>query len=134
MAELVVFPDITAAVIDFVRAQLVAAGSSAPVTMRVPNPRPGAFVTIQRVGGVRRNLVVDEATLTVEAWGSTEPAAHDLAQLARAAVHAAVGQVTSAGTIYRTGEFAGPASLPDPDSDQPRYTFTVTVAARGTAI
>ena len=133
MGEMIVFPDTTAAVITAVRAKLVAAGNTAPVGLEVPKPRPLSFATIVRIGGVRRNLVVDEATLAIEAWADTEARAHDLAQLVRAAIHSLVGETTDAGTVYRTGEFAGPTSLPDPDSDNPRYVFTVTVAVRGTA-
>lgn len=134
MAETIVFPDVTAAMTTLLRSRLAALGSSVPVGTRVPNPRPAAFVLVRRVGGATRNLVVDEATLVVEAWAANESASHDLAQLARAVVHSALGTTTTAGTIYRTDEFAGPASLPDPDSDQARHTFTVSVAARGVAV
>lgn len=124
------FPDSAAAVISVVDAAV-----AEPVRSRPPNPRPAAFVTVRRVGGVRRNLVVDEATLSVEAWAATEQAAHDLAQQARAAIHAAQGTVVAGyGTCYRSDEVGGPVWDPDPESEQARYSFSVSVAFRGSSV
>ena len=122
----VVFPDAAAAVTSRLGDEL-----DIETDHKVPNPRPDEFIVVRRVGGPRRDLVTDEATLTIEAWAQTEEAAHDLAQLARAHVHAMAGTTEGDARVYRVGEFAGPASLPDPESDQPRYTLTVTVAVRG---
>lgn len=127
MAELVVFPDAVAIACTYLTDEL--AGTAA--TSRVPFTRPDEFVTVRRVGGVRRNLVVDEATLAVEAWAATDEDAHDLAQRCRALLHALPGQSVNGSFVYRVDEVGGPASLPDPDSDQPRYTFTAALAARG---
>lgn len=124
----VVFPDAVAAVTS-----RLAAVVGVETTSRVPNPRPAEFILVRRVGGPRRDLVTDEATLTIEAWAQSEEAAHDLAQLARAHVHAMAGSTHGDVVIYKVGEFAGPAWMPDPDSTQPRYTLTVTVAVRGAA-
>lgn len=123
---LVVFPDTVAVALSWLREQL-----AEECVSRVPNPRPARFVLVRRVGGPRRDLVTDEATVTVEAWAATEQDAHDLAQLARAALHTLAGRKHDDITVYKVGEFAGPASLPDPESDQPRYTLTMTIAARG---
>ena len=120
MIEAIVFPDAVELVCDHLRIQL----APTPVVSRVPTTRPAAFVKVTRVGGVRRNLVTDEPTLTIEAWAATEQAAHDLSQLARAHVYAMPGD----GDVYRVTEFSGPALLPDPLSDQPRFSFTVAVA------
>ncbi len=122
----VVFPDATAAVTSRLGDVL-----AVPTDARVPKPRPDEFIVVRRVGGPRRDIVTDEATLTIEAWAQDEAAAHDLAQLARAHVHAMAGTTEGDVRVYRVGEFAGPASLPDPDSSQSRYTLTVTVAVRG---
>lgn len=122
----VVFPDAAAAVTGRLADLL-----DVPTDVRVPNPRPEEFILVRRVGGTRRDIVTDEATITIEAWAQDEAAAHDLAQLARAYVHAMAGSAEGDVRVYRVGEFAGPASLPDPDSAQSRYTLTVTVAVRG---
>lgn len=105
-----------------------------PVSTKVPNPRPVTFVIVRRVGGTRAGLVADEALITVEAWADTDPAAHDLAQIARARLGALEGTVAGGVTIYRVGESSGPQDLPDPDSNQSRYTQTFTVTVRGTPI
>ena len=123
--ETIVFPDAVQLVCDHLRAAL----TPTPVVSRVPTTRPASFVRVRRVGGVRRNLVTDEPTLTVEAWAASEQAAHDLSQLARAHIYAMPG----GGDVYRVTEFAGPALLPDPLSDQSRFTFTVSVATVGEA-
>ena len=125
MIETIVFPDAVELVCDHLRTLL----APTPVVSRVPTTRPATFVRVQRVGGVRRNLVTDEPTLTVEAWAATEQAAQDLSQLARAHIYAMPG----GGDVYRVTEIGGPVLLPDPLSDQPRYSFTVAVATVGTA-
>lgn len=130
----ILFPDVTDLVVTEIRSRLVERGEAAQVGTRVPNPRPAKFVLVRRVGGPRLNLVADNATLTIEAWGSDEAEAQDLLQLARTFIYAMRGTVHSGVAIYRIGEFAGPVNLPDPLSDQPRYTATMTVACRGSAL
>lgn len=129
MGEAIVFPDAVAVVCTFLTEML-----DERVEPRIPNPRPARFVVVQRVGGPRRNLVVDEALLTIEAWGINEADAHDLAQLARAWVNAMPGEVIDDATVYLVTEASGPQLLPDPLSGQPRYSFTTAVAMRGDAI
>lgn len=128
MIETIVFPDAVEIVCDELRTRL----ATVTVTSQVPTSRSSdtSFVRVTRVGGVRRNLVTDEATLTVEAWAPTEQAAHDLNQLCRAYLYAMPG----GGSVYRVTEIGGPAFLPDPDSDQPRVSFTAAVATKGAAV
>ena len=134
MAELIIHPDAVVALCIYVRATLIARGLPSWVGTEVPYPREERFVRLQRVGGTRRNLVVDQPSIAVEAWAVDEDDAFVLAQLVRAAIHATVGMsLPPAGVVYRVDEFAGPASLPDPDSNQARVTFTVSVAVRGQA-
>jgi hypothetical protein len=118
-----VFPDATKALCTLFNQEL-----TPPCVPRVPNPRPSIFLVVRRVGGPRRNLVTDEPMVAVEAWADSDENAHDLIQQARAVLHAAIG---TAG-IYRVTEISGPGNLPDPVSDQPRYTQTFQVALRGT--
>lgn len=124
----VVFGDATAAVVGL----LATALSPTQVHSRVPATRPDEFVTALRVGGARRNVVVDDATVLVEAWAAGVDRAHDLAQLARAAVHAAHGDRVGPQSLLvcDTAEFAGPAMQPDPLTSQARYTLTVQVSLR----
>lgn len=102
-----------------------------PIVRRVPDPRPSRFVLIRRVGGIRQTLVSDAATLVFECWGDDEDQAHDLAQLVRMWVLDIGGYVDDEGPVYRATELAGPGRLPDPLSDQERYTFTASVHLRG---
>lgn len=122
---IVTFGDAALAAITHIRT-----GVTVPVLGAVENPRPASFVTVQRTGGPRGDLITDAAQLTVECWAGTIEAAHDLAQQARALLHDLPGRTVAGVTVYRVDEFGGPAFLPDPDSATPRFTFTATVAAR----
>jgi metal-dependent amidase/aminoacylase/carboxypeptidase family protein len=132
--ERILFPDAAAAVIGALNTQLPALGfTSVPVRSRVPNPRPSRFVLVFRTGGPRANVVTDSAQLTIEAWAASDVDAHDLAQAARAVLIGMEGAVTGGVTVYGIDEFSGPAFLPDPESDQSRYTWTASVNVRGVA-
>jgi len=100
---------------------------------RVPNPRPERFVTAERAGGFTTDRVLFTATVLFEAWGPTEQAASDLADLTYGLVHAIPGQHHGV-TFYGVTDIAGPGQVPDPVSEQPRFVFTLSVRARATAI
>lgn len=127
--EVIVAPDVVATVITHLNSVL-----TPPVSNQVPNPREFEFVVVVRTGGVMQGLVVDQAQLTFDAWGDTEETAHDLAQLARAHVHAMRGETIDGVTVYRINEFAGPAALPDDESGQARFRWTMQVNVRATAL
>jgi hypothetical protein len=78
-------------------------------------------------------LVVDSAQITVEAWAQHDTDAEDLALACRAIVGAMEATVVGGVTIYDVSEFSGPGLLPDPQTDQSRYTFTTSVQVRGAA-
>lgn len=134
MPEVIVFPDVEDALVTYLTAELAARGDTASVHVRVPNPRPDRFVRVPRVGGARANLVTDNATIGVECWAVRGKQAHDLAQMVRGLIFALKGQTAAGVRFYNVTEFAGPAELPDPTSNQSRYVFTVAVEARGAAI
>lgn len=125
-APLVVMPDAVGLLVTHLRTVL-----DDPVHATIPASRPSAFVLVRRTGGPRADLIRDSAQITLEAYGPTDKAAHDLLQLARAHVHALRGEALGNSTVYRVTEFAGPGNLPDPLSDASRYTLTVQVALRG---
>lgn len=134
MRPLVVFPDATDVVIFHLADELTAVfGETAPVGPRVPDPRPAKFVRVVRTGGARLNVVADDPQITVESWAERDEDAHDLAQHCRAVLHAMPGTSVDGVAVYRVAEAAGPANLPDPESAQPRYVQTFTVALRGAA-
>ena len=123
---MVLFPDATFVVVSHLTDAL-----TVPVYSQVPSSRPASFVVVRRVGGVRRNEVTDEPMLTIECWAMKPEQAADLAATARAHVDAMAGETIEGTAVYRVTDIAGPAFLPDPDSDMPRYSFTVSAAMRG---
>lgn len=127
----VTFPDAAAAVIAHFNT--VSSLTGVPIHQVEPNPLPPTFVLVKRIGGHARNLVIDDAYLTIETWAPTEYEAHDLGQITRAEIHAAVGHYMGTQFLYRVDEIGGLAMSPDPDTATPRYTWTVSVSLRGTA-
>lgn len=126
---MVLFPDATLVVVSHLDENL-----TPPVYSKVPTTRPASFVVVRRVGGVRRNEVTDEPMLTVECWASTDEAAADLAALAFAHIDDMPGQTIEGTPVYRITDVSGPQYLPDPESQQPRYSFTFIAAMRGTRL
>lgn len=129
-AETIVFPDATLTIVDILEAALPGFGCDVPIGGHVPNPRPAVFVRVLRTGGVRATLVTDAAQVTVESWASRTGDAHDLAQLVRAVLLAAPG----AAGVVAVEELSGPADLPDPESNQHRFTQSFLVHTRGAAV
>lgn len=135
MAELLVAPDVVALVIALLRDRLPEIDGQAPVqvTRAVPSPRPKTFVTVRQLGGAGRDSavpVLDRVSVAVEAWAAQVAAAADLAQNARAVVHAAQGTVLGSVQVYRVVEAGAPVELPDPLSDQARVTFSAELSVR----
>lgn len=124
MTEVILYPDATVTIIDYLEAAFAERDEDAPVLPRVPATRPARFVVVRRTGGTARDVVIDDAQVTVESWGESDEDAHDLAQLCRGLLRA---------RQYRVAEVSGPGNLPDPLSDQPRYSQTFLTAMRGTA-
>jgi hypothetical protein len=134
-AEVIVFPDTEALLVDHLKAELGARGrADVVVAVTMPAHRPTRCVLVPRVGGARRGLVVDAATIGVECWGASETDAHDLAQLVRGLLAALPGRLLDGTPVYRVEELGGPTNLPDPVSGQARYTLTAAVHVRGRAL
>lgn len=122
--ELLVFPD--------VEALLISALDDGFAT-RMPSVRWGSkkqsatrFGRVIRTGGPRETLVTENAMFVLEGWAASEADAIAILNLGRAIVFSLEG------TLYGASESAGPANLPDPTTDQIRYTATLTVRARAT--
>lgn len=127
----VLFPDTVALVVNYLRFELVLRGDGAVVSAGVRSPRPSRFVVVRRVGGTRTTVITDAVTVTVEAWAPTVQEAADLSQLCRALCFALEGTVQEDIPIYAVQEVGGPVDLPDPESKQPRYSFTHSILVRG---
>lgn len=121
--EPILFPDVESLLVDELDGLL-----DAPVVMTVPPDHPvtDELVGVTRAGGPGHDLVVDDATIVLEARSPDRRQALALLQQARAYVGSMVGTTLRA---YR--ESSGPAFLPDPDTKQPRYQMTVVVTVRG---
>lgn len=135
MAEVIITPDVEVLVASYFQAELDARLSApgAYVATRVPNPRPSKFVRVLITGGGGRVAkVIDEVTVTVEAYAEREGDAYVLAQLCRGLLH--VIDVVDGVQFYRVEDFSTPANLPDPSiPDRVRYTASYAVRVRGSA-
>lgn len=129
--EVIKFGDAEAMAIAWLTGKL---GSGVLIHTKVPNPRPAKFVQVVLTGGRRIDLAYRRAQLTFKCWGATEVAASDLCDLTYAQFFAVAGETVGGVTVRRVDEVGAPANVPDPESDLPRYQFTVGAECRGTAI
>lgn len=131
---LILAPDAEALYQAWIAGQLQASSSTAVIAKRVPNPRPAWFATIARVGGAMRSEFVDNPSLTFECWARSGPSAdemaHDLARMVRGWVFQTKGRSIAGVQVYDVRELAGPAFLPDPESDDSRYVWTASISLR----
>lgn len=131
VVEVIVAPDSEALVIAYLNTAYTARSNAVRASTEVPTPRPVAFVRILRVGGTS-TLVIDRPTFAVESWADDPITAYNNAALTRGLIHAIDKPGTS--QFYDPQEFSGPANLPDPESGQARYTQTISVGVRQTAL
>jgi hypothetical protein len=114
-----VFADAEAAVIGHLAAQL-----DVPVAGRVPNPRPAAFVRVERLGGPRETRVSEAANFAIEAWAGTDVDASALLNTARTHLFDVEG------ALFGADEYGGPTRLPDPTGSMSRYTASFAIRVR----
>lgn len=135
VAEVVTFPDAVEHDLIYLRAQLGAIGDTATVANRVPHPRPVRLVKVNRTGGSRLDLVRERVQQTVECWAPTVQEAHDLAQVCRGLLWVMPDRYTGCTTYLPPDpEVGGMIELPDPDTESPRFTFTLQLDFRGAAL
>lgn len=118
---------------------VAALSSTAPTSTKVPNPRPATpFLRVMRAGG-KRDRFSELANLVVEAWAADSVTAEELAQDARTALFALVGEDVLVPALGRdvfvrsVEEVGGIQDFPDPVSGSPRFVFTVQLSTRGVA-
>ncbi|EYT56029.1 hypothetical protein H490_0103910 [Leucobacter sp. UCD-THU] len=114
--------------IDFANAQDGAAAhlhteTGRPAGDTAPNPRPPEFIEVLVTGGSRPNLVTEAVMLTITCDAPTKDAAYRLANEARSAMTRL--RTLDGHHVYHVEELGGPAWSPDPDTEKPRYEFTV---------
>lgn len=97
---------------------------SVAVGTSVPNPRPGSFVRVQRIGGGQVNMIQERPSVLVECWAPTRLAAWNLAAEAHSSL---VGRnsLEYNGVELEDRALSSPVNYPDPSTASPRYQFTV---------
>jgi len=124
-------PLLTPFVDSLVVAYLNTAVSGAGARTKVPETLPTKFTHIILTGGAgRRNLVLHDANVTVEAWAKTYDAAATLMQSLDAAMHNARNAST---TILNVTSYGAPVELPIPGTTYTRLTATYEVTVRVSA-
>lgn len=99
---------------------------------KVPTSPPDAFTRVVLTGGGgRRDHVVNDATVAVEAWAKTYAAAST--QMLELDAHMLNAPEVST-VIKNVQAFSGPVELPVPDSPYFRVTATYQVTTRTTAL
>lgn len=131
MAETIVFPDAVAFAINVLRARLDDAHMDAVSVTPGPHP-PAPAIVVRRIGGGRKNLVVDEPVLRVETFGTDDAQACDLGEQSRAWLRALARTTEFNVTVYVVDD-VNTAGDPDPISDTPRYVFDLKLSLRGHA-
>ena len=123
MGEVLVTPDAETAAVSWLRTGLGLL--AAKVATTVPATMPVTMVRVSLTGGSRQDVASDTAQLTVECWAPDGPTASNLARRAQALMFAAAG-VNAGGVFVRKVESVGGVqNFPDPDTNKPRYQFTV---------
>lgn len=136
MNEVIIFPDAEALFIQYLNTAYISyADYTSPALSAyslIPASRPARFTRVLRTGGSRAGLVVDRVTFTIESWSDDAEEASEIAQLNRGLAFA----IDQSGGVqwYAPQEFAGPANLPDPLSSQFRYTQSISIGVRGSAV
>jgi hypothetical protein len=134
VAQVVTFANPAQVVWEFLTAQLPARGFNVKATGLVPNPRPTEFVRVRLGGGTSVDIITDEPTVFVESFAATYNRAQDLSAMCHSLILAA-GREGRFGTgRYTRGVevISRPQDLPDPVTEQPRYSATYAVKLRGT--
>lgn len=126
MGALIVFPDVEGLLVAALNAAFADRMPDVRWGTKVPATRPDRFGRVMRVGGPRESLISENATVVLEGWAKRESDAVAILNLGRAVVFGLDGQ------LFGASEPGGPANLPDPTTDQIRYTSTLAVRARAT--
>jgi len=132
MTEVLVTPDVEAAAVSYLRSGLGVLADK--VATKVPATMPNNMVKLSLTGGSRFGIVQDVAQLTVECWSSNAPAASLLARTAHAYMLAAAGVEAGGVFVRRVETVGGVQYFPDPDTNKPRYQFTVRWHVRPASI
>lgn len=128
MGEVIAFPDPEAWAVQFLKSRTERDGRK----VGTKAPKTGTrYTRVSRVGGASRDLVTDSPMILVECFADDGVTAADDAKIDRALLMAAA---RLSDDVARVQDVGGPSFLPDPDTNLPRYQFTVQLDMRGTAL
>ena len=125
MAEVLVAGDVEAALV----AHLDAA-TGIPWSTRVPNPRPAEFGRLQRLGGTRRSMILDEPMVGLWLWAGTSVRASELGRTTEGLLFALEGETIGGSFVYRVAPISGVQTTEDPDTKTPLALLTVQITWR----
>lgn len=120
--------DVEQLLIDHLNVKLPEYGFDIPVADRVP-PNNQPSVTLVRTGGVRRDLVTDEAQITIDVRHSDAAQAMAVVLCTRALINDLWSQRIQGVQVYTVRELAGPYSNPT-SAELSRYSISFLVAVR----
>jgi hypothetical protein len=125
-------PDVEQLVIDFLNGALPGQGiTDYPAADRVPDGAKS--ITVIRTGGIRRDLVTDEAQITIDVRGPTNSQVVTVINTARMLLNDLWGSVLDGHAVYTVRELSGPYSNPT-STDLTRYSQSFLVAVRATQV
>lgn len=124
---MIIFGDAEQLIIDYLGEQLPLHGEDVPVADRVPDGKES--VTVIRTGGVRRDLVTDQAQITVDVRSYTNADCVRILGLVRGLLGDLAGQYRGGHAFYSVQELSGPYSNPT-TTDLNRYSQSFLVAVR----
>lgn len=142
MSTAVLFPDAEKVTIMWLRSAFLNRtepfATDVTVWQRFPDadaPQPALpKIRIRRNGGLRLDLITEEARIDVQVWHRTDYLRSELARLTRALLHLAAGHVVDGVPVYYVIDFTGPFTAPDPADDATEIVqFSVDLRLRGTA-
>lgn len=109
--------DVEAALISFLQTK-----TGVATFADVPNPRPTEFLTVERTGGPRTDLVVDNPMIAVQCWSTSRARASQLARVVDAAL-ALFAFEPHVHKVERTSLY----NFPDEQGSQARYQLVVQI-------
>lgn len=125
---MIVDPDAEQLVINYLATQLPLHGFAVDVADRVPQTNSES-VTVIRTGGVRRDLVTDQAQLSIDVRAAKNSRAVEIIQMVRALLNDLWASQIEGFQVYDVNELSGPYSNPT-GTDWCRYSQNFIVAIR----
>lgn len=137
MGDLILFADVEDDLRQHLNTTLPGFGFTQTSYVKRPEKLPASFIFIHRTGGPRRDMVTDQAQITIECYAQSkgspdESLAFRVAQFVRSLMNALEGDLLGGNQVDSVNEFSGAYNDPDPLSpNHARFTATYQLAVRG---